>query len=610
MLTKIFTYTFVLLLLFNSLLSAAPDELQIHPVKEKIKVQPGGREKIVLRLVIPEKSYIYGNPKGPGTGRPTTVEIEPVENISFEAPVYSKPEKYKAKADPDFVWIYKKETLISLPFDVNKNILSGEYIIPVKVTALLCTDRSCTLHNFDINYPVIITDNGKNTTPANSKAEKNNTAQNKILQERDKAAPYDLSLIKPRFISTMDISGIIQAIIYGLLAGFFLNFMPCVLPVISLKIMDLINFSGQDRSKMRKTGFVFTLGILTSFAFLAALVSFLGYSWGGLFQHNLFLVIMIAIVFALALSMFNVFTINIPSFAGKISNEFSNNYAGSFSKGLLVTLLATPCSGPFLGGTLAWASTQTPAIIFIIFFSIGIGMALPYLILTTNPKLIRFIPKPGNWMITFENIMAFLLLGTVVYFVGILKESLIMPTIWFLMFIAIAAWQYGKYGAINMARKMRIISRIAAVLIIICGYFLSFNYFYGREPESGLIETNKREFTISLLYDNMRQGRITIVDFTADWCPNCKLVEETSLYTTSVANAIKSGNIELMVADMTRMNTDAKKMLDALGSRSIPFLAVFPAGESFFKPVCLRDIYSENDVLKAIEIALSKEQGF
>lgn len=603
---KILYLATILFLSSGSLLFGISEELKIYPVNKKIKVSPGGKATITLRLEIPDKSYIYGNPKGPGIGRPTTIEIKHPENFTFENPLFKKPKKYKAKADPNFVWIYKKETDISLTFKADEKSVPGKYEISIITTALLCTDRSCTLQDFKIDYPVIITD--KNENRNNGVAEINKSDKEKSISQKDNGnSSYDLSSMDPRFISTIDITNIIQAIIYGLLAGIFLNFMPCVLPVISLKIMDLINYSGQDRIKMKKMGIVFTLGILTSFAVLAILVTFLGYTWGGLFQHSLFLVIMIAIVFALALSMFDVFTINIPSFAGKVSHDISNKYLRSYAKGLLVTLLATPCSGPFLGGTLAWASTQTPATIFIIFFSVGIGMSVPYLILTTNPKLIRFIPKPGPWMVTFENVMAFLLMGTVVYLIGILKQSLVMPTVWFLLFVAIAAWQYGKYGAIIMTRKKRIFSRIAAIIIIISGYFLSFNYFYGREQESESIEANKRPFTISLLYENRKQGRITIVDFTADWCPNCKLVEETSLYTRKVADVIKSNNIELMAADMTRENADAKNMLTALGSRSIPFLAVFPPGKSFFKPVCLRDIYSEDDVLKAIEIALESE---
>jgi thiol:disulfide interchange protein DsbD len=396
--------------------------------------------------------------------------------------------------------------------------------------------------------------------------------------------------------------------------------MPCVLPVISLKIMDIVRHSGDDRKELVRLGMFFTLGILISFVVLAGLAAFMGYNFGALFQKRIFLIIMIAVVFALTLSLFEVFTINIPSFAIRATESFgrratdmqphlhlkvkddrSNPYIDAFGKGVLTTLLATPCSGPFLGGTLAWAFTQTPAVIFIIFLSIGIGMAFPYIILTIDPDLMRFIPKSGNWMITFERVMAFFLLATMIYLVGILESGYVVPTLWFLLFVAIAFWQYGRFGAIIMAKKKRIISRVMLVLLIFGGYFLSYNLFYNDDNDMGII--TGREFDMDVLHDNNNRDIITIVDFTADWCPNCKLVERTSLRTADVYKAIKEKNIQLYIADLTRENPSAEKLLNSLGSRSIPFLAIFPRGKSFNTPICLRDIYSEKDVLNAIKMA-------
>ncbi len=587
------------------------NELKVYPVNEITEISPGKQGIISLKIEIPDKSYIYGNPKGPGVGRPTTVEIDHPDNFTFETPQFLPPRKYKPKDDSEFVWIYENETKISLPFKIKKNSGAGEYKVSILLTALLCTEKSCTPYNFRIDYPVkIISD-----TPAKASRQFNipkNTISSFLTKgnienpanKKEEYQLYDISGFKPRFISTVNISGIIQAIIYSLLAGFLLNFMPCVLPVISIKIMDIIRYSGHNRSEIRNLGLLFTMGILVTFTFLASLMAFWGYSWGGLFQQSTFLIIMIAVVFIFALSMFDVFTINIPAFAGSASQNISNKYLQTFVKGLLATLLATPCSGPFLGGALAWASTQSPEIIFIIFICVGIGMSMPYMILTTNPKLMRFIPKPGPWMTTFENIMAFLLLGTAVYLIGILKESLIMPTLLFLLFTGIAFWQYGKFGSLIMPIKKRIISRIFLIFIITSGYFLSYNFFFGSQKESEYFESSKKDFSLRVLFENRENKRISIVDFTADWCPNCRLVEKTSLYTRKVTDSIKENNINLMIADLTEENPEAKKILTKLGSRSIPFLAVFPAGKDFYNPICLRDIYSEHDVLSAIETAL------
>ncbi len=591
--------------------------LKIYPVKDRIEIRSGEPGTIKIKIKIPDKLYIYGNPKGPGIGRPTTIDIKYPDNFSFAAAKFAAPEKYIAKGDTNFVWIYRNETIIELPFNTKKESRPGEYRISILVKTLLCSDRSCTPYDHTIDYPIRIvpnlpdaTGNEKNNKsfsyiakdPAFSSPGKNQS--NSLLtgkNEKDnKNASQDISSIKPKFLSAISVSNIVQAVFYGIIAGFILNFMPCVLPVISLKILDIIKYAGKDRKETGKMGIIFTLGIMTTFVALACLAAFLGYSWGSLFRSNIFLIAMIAVVFALSLSMFEIFAINIPGLAGT-SHGISNKYANTYSKGLLATLLATPCSGPFLGGTLAWAFIQPPAVIFIIFISIGLGMSAPYIILTANPGLMKFIPKPGSWMITFENIMGFLLLGTVVYFVSILKTDLIVPTLWFLVFIGIAFWQYGRFGSLNKPKKHRLLSRITALLIIISGYFISYDFIYSNEE---LSEIQKNTFSILRLFENRDAGKISIIDFTADWCPNCKLVEKTSLYTEKVKDAIKQNNIDLLIADMTRENSEAEALLKQLGSRSIPFLAVFPSGKSFFEPVCLRDIYSEKDVLKAIEMSM------
>jgi thiol:disulfide interchange protein len=590
----------------------SPKYLTIYPLKQKLEIRAGESDILTIKINIPDNLYIYGNPKGPGIGRPTTIDINHPDNFIFQPAIFASPRKYTPKGESDYVWIYKKETKIEIPFTIKKDTKQGDYIISVLVKVLVCSDRACTPEDFPFRNTVrVISDSGntignKNDNrffTENAKKNRDNIQINKV-SENSKIYTQKISLIKPRFISTMDISNIIEAIFFGIIAGFILNFTPCVLPVISLKILDFVKYSGDSRKNIRKMGLAFAAGIISSFAVLAFLASSLEYSWGSLFQNSFFLIIMLTIVFVLSLSMFEVFTFNIPGFAGKASQESPNNkYTNAYSKGLLATLLATPCSGPFLGGTLAWSSTQPYYVIFIVFMSIGIGMSLPYIILSSNPGLMKFIPKPGEWLKTFETLIGLFLLGTCVYLVGILEQRLIMPTLWFLLFTGIAFWQYGKFGSIIKPKKSRIFSRIAAVLIIIAGYFSSYNYFYAGKESYEFMNSDKLNFSMDILFKNKENKKNSIIDFTADWCPNCKLVEKTSLYTRKVAMSLKQNNIELLTADLTRENPEASALLTKLGSRSIPFLAVFPAGKNFFEPICLRDLYSEKDVLKAIDLA-------
>jgi thiol:disulfide interchange protein len=594
-------------------------EYKAFILPEIIEVVPGESSFVTVSVEIPEDSHIYGNPKGPGIGKITTVTPFKHKDIEFKDTRYLNPLKYFAEGEDKFVWIYKKQTSLFLPFNIKKGAKEGVYNLKLTFDSLLCSGSSCMPKVYDLDYKIKIVN--KNVSKfsdeilslfAQSKSSGDKKTFPSVIKKTDKLNSevkvkeddfFKGEKFTPQWIDISGISGLLQAIIFGLIAGFLLNFMPCVLPVVSLKIMSFVKHAGEEKKKLVKLGLLFSLGILVSFTFLAFLAAFFGYNWGELFQQRLFLIIMIGIIFALGLSMFGVFSINTISAVGKASKEKENPYLDAFAKGLLATLLATPCSGPFLGGTLAWALSQPPLTIFTIFISVGVGMAFPYLLLSINPKFMKFIPKPGNWMKTFEQIMGFLLLFTVIYLMSILDDKSVLPAITFLTFLLIAFWQYGKYGSIIENRRRRIFIGILTILIIVSGYFISFNYLY-LESDGHLFSKDK--FSIEKLYQNKNENRITIIKYTADWCPNCKLVEKMSL-TEKVGRVIADNNIDFMTADLTVDNPPADKLMDLLGSKSIPFLTIIPGGDQFYSPICLRDIYSEKDVLSAIEMAVGSQ---
>lgn len=590
---------------------------RIYPLKKEIKAAPGSSSFAALRLLIPDRHHIYGNPKGPGIGKATSVTVKSVKNIFFSNTLYLPPVKHRAEGDKNFTWIYEKETTLFLPFTVHRNARSGIYPINAKIDALLCDNNTCLPRVLDVKFNIMIASENSAYSPGvnnlyklarEPEGEEMKTGLSKVSppHEMKNGETLKKTVFTPEIIESTNVAGILEAVLFGLIAGFILNFMPCVLPVVSLKIMGFVRYAGEEKKELTRLGLLFSLGILVSFAVLAAFAAFLGYNWGDLFQHELFIITLTGIVFALALSLFDIFTIHPPSFLGKADSGIKNQYSDAFTKGLLATLLATPCSGPFLGGTLAWALSQPPLTIFLIFISVGTGMALPYLALSLNPAFIRFIPKPGKWTRTFENIMGFFLIFTVVYLLNILKPESLMPMVTFLAFIAMGFWQYGRYGSLDKKKLVRRASFLVLLVLIVAGYSFSFKYLFS-EPAEKLINFNV--FNIHDLKMNRDTGRMSIVKFTADWCPNCKLVEKISLDTEKVAKKISDYNIDLMIADITHSNPPAKDLLLKLKSRSIPFLAVFPGGIGFSSPVCLRDIYSEDDVLNAIEKAREKTSG-
>ncbi len=573
-----------------------------------VSADPVEDSSIKMKIEIPSGSHIYANPKGPGTGKPTVVTASGPDAIVFGDVKYPAGERYTYPGDTEHVFVYSDKVEIVLPFTARKNALPGEYEISLLLDALLCTDTTCIPKKMTLPCTVkieaaqagITAGQTENPVAQPAQEQKLATVSSPVKSQDDHFRGMSFS---PRCIRERSVTGLLQAVLFGLIAGFILNFMPCVLPVVSLKIMGFVKHAGSDRREMLKLGSLFSAGILASFMALAFLAAFFGYGWGELFQHRLFLIVMAGVVFALALSMFGLFTLNVPSFAGKAAKERDNRHADAFLKGLLATLLATPCSGPFLGGTLAWALIQPPHIIFITFMSIGAGMALPYMIISASPGLMRFVPKAGEWTRTFEQAMGFFLVFTAVYLLSLLESDSVMPGLTLLAFIALGLWQYGRYGSPIEKKSKRIFSLIALLAIIAGGYALSFHFLYTVDSA----DLKGAVFSEERVMSNRDSGRISMVQFTAEWCPNCKLVEARSLRTDRVARAVKENDVDYMIADITRENPAAERLLSLLGSRSIPVLAVIPAGQDFFRPVCLRDIYSEEDVINAIGMALQVE---
>ena len=588
------------------------NEYKVYPIPQLMEIEPGKESFLTLQIEIPSGSHIYGNPKGPGIGKATEVFTKSTEEIIFSNARFLQPGKFYTPGEKDFTWGYSNETKIFIPIKADKKASAGDFKKhSLKLDALLCTDSSCIPKIIKLDYLIKITKPGEKGTDISDDLKKlyekssepsinTNTKNNQSAENSEISKKFSGENFKPE-LTNSNVTGLLQAILFGLLAGLILNFMPCVLPVVSLKILSFVQSAGKSRKDLILLGLLFSGGIITSFTVLAALAAFFGYNWGGLFQNKIFLIIMTLMVFAMALSMFGVFTINSPNFAGNISNKKSNQFFDAYVKGFFATLLATPCSGPFLGGTLSWAFTQPPVIIFIIFISVGIGMSIPYLTLTMNPKLMKFIPKPGNWLRVFEILMGFLLIFTVVYLLTIFDKETVLPMILFLSVSALGLWQYGKFGSVINIREKRIVSILFLILIISGGYLLSFEYFFKIENA----EIKKNEFSVDKLYSN-KSKKITVVKWTADWCPNCKLVEKISLNTNSVSKILNENNIEILTADITRKSPDAEKLLELLGNRSIPFLAVFPKGDAFYSPICLRDVYSEKDVIDAINKALNR----
>ena len=405
----------------------------------------------------------------------------------------------------------------------------------------------------------------------------------------------------PRYqVPELEVSGLGKALLLGLLAGLLLNLMPCVLPVISLKLSGFVAVAGLGdtdarRAHFREHNLLFAAGIMAWFLLLAFILGGAGLAWGQLFQRPGVVMGLLLVVFGLGLSMFGVFTL--PVLDLKAVGAGGSSRAQPFFTGLVATLLATPCSGPLLGGVLGWAFQQPPEIMAFVFTSVGLGMALPYLVLAARPGLVRHFPKPGSWTGTLEHLVGFFLMGTSVYLLTILPDAWLMPALVSLLAAAFAAWVWGRWGGLDASPRRRSTVRLAAPALVAVVVWLSFA---PSAPPARWEPFEPATFRALLGREPL------IVDFTADWCPNCKLLEQTTLSSGAVSEWARRHGARLIRVDLTEESPEAQALLRALGSSSIPVVALFPKGLLSASPVVLRDLFTTGQMEQALLDAFGK----
>ncbi len=618
---------------------SAKDQFQVDtkpPLKIQVQTYPdkvfaGHHAWIAVQIILDPEWHIYGNPKGPGPGLPTILEVRSLpEGVNADPARFLPAEKLvEPDLGPDeWVWIYQKKTTIYLRLSTPANLPSQNHQVQLHLQLALCREGVCMPYKTNLIAPlnVVSSLSAETSIPQwvskeiqlSHVGETKSKSQAALLEttpsepgQKEISQLGEIPAVKPRPVMPgLEVGGLVKAALFALLAGFILNFMPCVLPVVSLKVLGFVQQAQESGRRVALLGLSFAAGIFAVFLVLAALASFAGYGWGELFQKQGFLVAMIGLIFAMALCLFGLFQLPIPHFSssGESISMQRQGYFESFYKGTLATFLATPCSGPLLGGAMAWTLRQPPVQIFMVFSCLGVGMAFPYVVMSIYPAALRWLPRPGNWLIHFERFMGFALLATVVYLLTILPENMRVWIVLFCLFLAIGFYVWGQMTSLSDSSRRRITVRLLAVIIMVVGGWLSLKTFpsmaWNEEPLTKTDESEKwQPYTDIKLLEAAKENRWVVVDFTADWCPNCILVERTALRNQHVVETFRKHNALLLKADLTRENPPAKRLLENMGSRSIPFLALFPPGENFWQPFFLRDIYRARDVLRVFELA-------
>lgn len=408
---------------------------------------------------------------------------------------------------------------------------------------------------------------------------------------------------------------------YAFIGGLILNIMPCVLPVIALKILGFVNQSREHPKRVRLLGVIYTLGVIASFLVLAGIVIGVKAAgqkagWGMQFSNPQFIVILTVIVTLVALNLFGVFEITLSGRALDAANEAASRHgtAGAFMNGVLATVLATPCTAPFLGAALGFAFAQSAAIIVLFFITIALGLATPYLVLSWNPAWLKLLPKPGAWMERFKVAMGFPMLATAVWLFTLTIVHYGKRVWWlgaFLVVVALAAWVFGEF--VQRGRTRRGVALAIVLVLLLGGYAyaverqLQWRSALAESPPGGIIQEGKdgiawQRWSPEAVAKARAEARPVFVDFTADWCVTCEFNKKTSIEIPSVRAKLKEINAVPLLGDYTKLPPAISAELEKFGRAGVPLVLVYPRDASK-PPVALPEILTAGIVLKALNEA-------
>jgi thiol:disulfide interchange protein DsbD len=417
----------------------------------------------------------------------------------------------------------------------------------------------------------------------------------------------------PTVVSAPSISGsLARFLLFGFIGGFILNLMPCVLPVISLKIFGFIQHAGQDRRRILRSGLAFVAGIFAWFVGLALLLIGLKaagreITWAFQFTNPYFVLLMSAIVLVFALNLFGVFEISLPQFASRrvLGLSAKEGDAGSFFQGVFATVLATPCTAPFLGTALGFAFTQSGWTILLMFVAIAAGMASPYFLLSAQPAWLRLLPKPGPWMLRVKQLMGFLLLATLVFLLAVVGaergSEAIIWTSCFLLALSLACWIKGAFVTPIASGRARFIS-LVLILALVLGsgwYFIWEKFAQAKLSVAAATEGDWQRFTPELLESELKQGHAVFVDFTAAWCLTCKFNEANVLEARAVREAFQRHGVTKIKADWTNADPAITKILKQFGRPGVPMYVLYPGNNA--EPVLFPELLTQSYVLEKLE---------
>jgi thiol:disulfide interchange protein len=550
------------------------DVVTISVRQQYEKVRPGNKSALAVHFELAENWHFYASAKTAPGGMNLKIKPTAKDSISFFKAIFPQPHLYLDKSLGKKLEVFSDKFTVFLPFSAHNllpdSVEGSSVDIEISIEGAVCSGVQCRMPNFGaLRTEIEIDSNAAMDKPVFT-----------LPEGTARGQPVETTTFGWGFSSAWG------ALLLAFLAGLSLNIMPCIWPVLPLVVMRLVQQAKQGKGKTVTSGLAFCCGILLFFACLAAaniiLQLFYGtvLQWGDQFRSPGFVAGMALLLLVLALFMFDVFTITMPSsISGKSGS--GTGYTGTVGMGFLAAVLSTPCSFAILAAAFAWAQTQPLPLATVTIMVIGVGMAVPYAILTSMPGLLKHIPKPGRWMEIFKQAVGFILLGIAVWLITALPQARRAGVLYFAVVLGFCVWMWSKWVDYNTTLSRKWLIRVLAVALAVAAGAL-----FLPAPAGELIDW--QPYDADLIEKAIAEERPVLIKFTANWCLSCEVVEKRVYGRADIAELIEQKGVLVIKADTTVKDYPATLALkNVYNEPGVPVSILFVPGRK--EPIRWRD---------------------
>jgi thiol:disulfide interchange protein DsbD len=472
--------------------------------------------------------------------------------------------------------VYSGTFNVFIPFTTN--IESKTTDVNVTIDGVACNDQLCKKADYKLSKTIEISNDAQIDSPAFGLPAQ--TIQNNVVPTSQGSSTTAKLVVLP----------------LAVLAGLLLNVMPCVWPILPIIVMRLVTQAQNGKAKSLALGVAFAIGVILFFAALAVvnIILKLGFGmvfqWGDQFRNPAFVMGMALLMVVLALYMFGLFTLGLPAVS---TGKGKGGFLGSIGMGFLAAVLSTPCSFAILTFVLAWAQTQPIPLATITILLIGVGMGAPYVVLTMIPKMLAKIPKPGRWMELFKHATGFILLAIAVKLLEAVPADRIINILYYAVVLAICVWMWGVCITYETPQAKKWSIRFTAVLLAIIFAFLLLT-----APSKGLISW--KPYDAQVIAEAQAKRQPVLIEFTADWCFSCKVLERTVYSNEKIAELIKTKGVLAIKGDTTNYDSAATKALKEIYNQpAVPVTILLLPGEP--EPIPLTGNLIKNKLISYLQ---------